>query len=247
MKHFHFDNKKYPLPESWKEVTLKQLVQIIKAEREEDNPLLKAARIVSILTGIKYETLEECESTLTLMLAGQLGFMEATPKGNIQHFKIGDDTYYVNSLRDSILKEFATFNKIEDDFTEKPEDAMALKLAVLCRKDGESFLEVEDLMDERAKLFETLDAETVFKINGFFLLRANLSKLSSVQYSLLVKEKEAKEQHLLKLISRSGDGSVKHNGWRVRLHKWILSMLGKLSTRSSTSNTKSIMRTRWTG
>lgn len=228
MKQFEFNDKKYSLPENWKEVSFKQLKEIMRAERVENNDALIAARIVSILSGLDYETMVNCESTLTLKLVGQLRFItERDVEGSIQHFKIGKDTFYVNTLADSVYKEFATFEVVDQKYPEDPEKAMSLKLAILCRKDGETFLEIENELEKRSEMFDELDAETVFKINGFFLLRRKLSQLSFQASSRLLKERQGLEQLLVKQLMRSSAGSPWLCKWLLRLHSWSLSMLSR--------------------
>lgn len=229
MLDFTFDDKKYQLPQSWSEVNLKQLQAWIKLSREELGDYERAGKAVSVFTGIDYDYLSQFDSKLVLTLMSHLGFLATEANVEpVQHFEIEGQTFYVNTLQDSIFKEFATFSKIDSDFKDKPEDAYSLKLAVLCRKQDESFLDVENILSERAELFSKLDAVTVLKVNAFFLTKLRLLSLNLNQFSELQKVIEGKEKELIQHLTINTAGFRWLTRWQVAFYMKIKSLLKRL-------------------
>ncbi|RNI30919.1 hypothetical protein EFA69_06410, partial [Rufibacter immobilis] len=173
MKEFELEGKKYSLPSTWSEVTYGKAKELQALDRAEDlSDYEKAARVVSILSGIGYDYLTSFKATLVFRLFHQLNFLEERETGVIEHFEFSGDTYYVNSLEDEIYKAFVMYHRIEKAFEERPEEIILYKMALLCRKSGET---VEDLdaqggkvLEARAKLFNELPASLVQKVDAFF-------------------------------------------------------------------------------
>lgn len=165
MKTIIIKDKKYNLPESWREVTFEQFIEIQKID-ENINELYKLAHIVSILTNIDYNVILNMPFSEFNKL--DLSWLNKIEKNEKNEWEIEGRIYKINSNLDAMtLSEFID----TQEFSKKIDDYPKL-LGVLLRPVGEPYN--SELVNERAELFKKrLNALDVYHITSFFLLGEN--------------------------------------------------------------------------
>ncbi|WP_299988693.1 hypothetical protein [uncultured Pontibacter sp.] len=239
MKTIKHNKASYTLPEGWSEVKFSQFKELMKLNQDELGQLERAVRIVSVFSGVAYDTLVDEDPALIFRILHELDFLDTGVENMepVMHFQLDGETYYVNDLENSAFREYVDFQTIEEKTKDKPEEGITWKLAILCRKQNEKPLKGK-ILEERASLFEKLDAETVLRINSFFLLKQRLYSEASLLYSNLEKEIKAKEEELRSLLTANGAGGRWLTKWRNRSLTFSLSMIRRLSTFWRSSNTR---------
>jgi hypothetical protein len=242
MINFELNGEIHQLPQSWGEISYRQAQQLVELDKLEIDLYERAARIVSIVTGIEYDYLVSFKNTLVFNLFHQLGFMEDRPAEPIQHFEYKGNTYYVNTLEDEIYKSFVIYHKIEKAFDEKPTDAVLYKMALLCRLMGETIDDLDrdngKILEMRAEMFRDLPADIVFKVDAFFLSIWIASEIIMSQYSEALLIQQETEKNFIAITTRNGTGKGRLIGWLKILQNLILSTTKKQARYSAGLNTK---------
>ena len=132
-----------------------------------------------------------------------MDFLNEPEKKDIKSFRFKNKTYYLPSSKvdyfgNEIKMAEATFGEVleamqvqelDKSFTDNKYKALPYQIAILCRPKGEAY--DDQKVAARAKLFQDLNMEIVWKI-AFFLMRRKLKSLkATLQY--LEKQKERVE------------------------------------------------------
>jgi len=236
MKKIKFNGEKFTLPESWSEISFQQLKQIkqLKADTTDYEYELK---ILSILTGIRYEDILLRPKAEVDAVINTMHFIDEDEAKAIQQFKIGSEVFHVSDFKEDVTDAFVTYKQYEQQYIKQPFEDIPFKLAIMCRKEGESYKDVEPILAERAAFFAAnIDALTVMRLNAFFLLRKKAFQLHSQAFlnlkTQVAKQKENLEQHFLK----DTVGWHRFSGWhKVMLLRFSLYLIRSFHYFSTTS------------
>lgn len=238
MKTFELNDTTYRLPETWAEVPYHQAKRLIALEREELDTYERAARIVSILSGIDFDHLTSFPATLAFQLFMQLSFIESEKVRPIQHFTFEGENFYARPMAEEDFLAFILYHKLEKAFESTPEETIRYKMALLCRRDGESVQELNKdggkLLEERAKRFDALPSDVVRGVDAFFLTLWAQYALTTQAYSEALTRREEAQRRLqatrerfTRIMTASGVGRVLPTAWRRRLHNYIMSITSR--------------------
>jgi len=193
MKTIEFKDKKYQVPESWDEVTLKQQIEVSKIAKNQKH--IQQIALVAGYTGIDIDVLKKTNIKELQPLFKKIEFVSSKiPDEPIERFTHNGVEYSVTpTLLRSEFQDFISLENIVKDFDEREYEALPIMIAILAKKDGES-LDDFDIM-ERSKAFEDLSISTANRLKVFFYLLVNQSLSSSEGYSSLnqVLQKRIKE------------------------------------------------------
>lgn len=210
------------IPDSWEKMTLKQLDGLMKLQKEAETngKILSSLDVLSLFTGKDREYLLSLPAEFISSLLARLVFLNTdihpTPKSEIT---INGETYRVNYTEKLTFGEYVDTNTI---MSEQPDNHAAI-LAILCRKEGETYDDtfVAEKMDERMEMFGNAPAKECMDIIAFFLtLSVNSGKCSEDYLT-------AAKSQIDQLLERTRN-SVKRGDGRRRSLLWRMKTLRKL-------------------
>jgi hypothetical protein len=246
------DNATYFLPESWEETTFNQYLEIVDAQNDAKlTEHEKAAKVVSILSRIPLETVNEAGIALVIELYKLIEFTTVAPVTTaISHVTINGTTYYAQEI--TKFGEFTTFGNIQARFQDNPLAGIPDILAILLRKGlpvtekapkqpfwkrlfgkeveaeqpellVESFSMEGYSIEKRAKLFANqLNPVQVMSLAAFFLNNGKASMLFTQFYSENQDIVTKLKKSLVAISAVNTDGKPLY-----RIYQKMLQKLGK--------------------
>lgn len=154
------NNENYYMPENWDEVSMRKGIELTKVSDE--NPLFRTAKIIQVLTGIKYDLI--MDMPIAEFNKIDLSWVDNQEIKKKNAFIIDNVTYVINTdLNSMSVGEFA-----DTQFFMTSIDTYDKLIAVLLRPKDEKYDSKK--VEERSKLFnENLSAGDLFSITNFFL------------------------------------------------------------------------------
>ena len=161
------DYGQWIVPESWNDITLKQMQEINKITKQgEDFNMYDCLYILCNKTKEEVEALPVpfFEEICNRMIFLKTSLPDVEPKPYVE---IDGQRYQVNIINDLTVGEYEAI----DTVLRTDEDNLATMLAVLCRKPDEKFDKTfqDKTFDERIKMFENTNILTVLPVITFFL------------------------------------------------------------------------------
>ena len=205
------DFGEWVVPTSWDDITLAQLMELDALN--ESAPSL--TKVVSVLTGKPLEVVEQLPLQFTNAILSQMEFIKERPDiAPSVSCVINGERFSVNVTEEMKLGEFVAVETVMS----ADKDDVAGVLAVVCRKDGESYTtEFENKrFEERKEMFLKASCMAVLPVVAFFLLRWELSENSFRRYSMLKQEALNLTQTCIDGLGSSTVGTGYLSRWRAR-------------------------------
>jgi len=247
MKTIQFLNKKYDIPESWDEVTLKMQMQVSTISHQEK--YIKTLGILAGYTGIPVEDLKTAKvNDLERVMKSMTFLQDAIPEEPVMEFSFNGHDYQVAT--NIIEQQFQDFVAIQTAISNNGETkwlATPYILAVMAKR-GEETLDDFDV-NARAKEFEDIPISIANGVAAFFLSNSKVSRsitmLSSpeVQKDILHAKVEELNLSLNKLKQQRG-GNILIRLWIMTSRRYIKSLRCQLE-KSFSSQPSNNSKKKW--
>ena len=241
MKNITLNNKKYNMPESWDDITVKDQIRIANIAQEYTG-LTAQLQLIAGYANIPVDEIKHTHISKLPTLVKHLEFIQEPLKDEpIEEFEFKGEKYHVmQTLIDGEFQDFISLESAIKNNEEKSYEAVPMMIAILAKKQGESLDDYD--IDERAKLFLDLPIKIANSISSFFLSFAMLSQ-SNTPTSLVEVEKKMNEEVLkrfeeLKNTTIPLDGLGWFGRLRVKMLRRYTKSLEK-NFRSSLTSTQS--------
>ena len=216
------DFKKYDLPHSWDDVTLKQFQELQKAYNDEKKEV-SIVDLISIMANKPKSEVQQLPTSFAELIMNELGFIMEEPKQqkSVPYIIIDGKKYVVNFLEKLKTGEWVDVNMVIKDDSKN----YAAMLAILCRLEGEKYDDdfIANKLEERTEMFLRQPITKILPIVAFFLELWLISRKNSQLYTQI----EDQLNNIQKNIETSTNvGAIKKRYliWRVRrLRKSLLS------------------------
>lgn len=197
MKKIKFKEVEYNVPESWNEVTLKQLIKVMDDAKEIKSEALKKIALLSGYANIPIEVIKHSTKNDIEKLAGYLSFLNSPlPDKPITEFEFKGHKYYVMpSLMKAEFQDFINLETALQNFKDENYKALPYVMAIVAKRENETLSDFD--LEERAKLFEELPLSIVEPIRVFFYQIGTLSQIHSASSSLKVIEAQINAKAIL--------------------------------------------------
>ena len=204
--------KEYEIPHKWEEVTFSKFLAFYKLtqsfkskeELEEEfkdkgdskelymslDTLKSNTKMVSFWTGISDDEVAMCDLDEVAKVLKDLTFLNEQYRPiHIDNFTFKDEKYYLpnENMNKSTFGEYVNAEQLELNNKELEAgrlEVMPEQVAILCKKEGESFVKDDDV-DKRAEMFKELDMATIWDVAFFLTKRESL-----LITSFLISQKE---------------------------------------------------------
>jgi oligoribonuclease (3'-5' exoribonuclease) len=212
--------KKIIIPESWSEVTISQLREIL--ELDTTNKMKYAIEVASILSDTDTETIRGLSATYLNEVNKSLGFINDLPKlGYSNNFTVDGQLYAVNDFKYFTLGQWIDIEMLGKDWKSNLHKILAVIYLPATEVKGKLIIEKYDgKIDDRAEVMDKMKVSEVYSASVFF---SNFGQELIVGSSLKAMNKEIKELKknlpLRKRIMNSGTG----------IKFWIGSQVNRLS------------------
>ena len=210
MKQISFINQDYNLPESWQDISLKNLL-LINQLKDEDKTW---SNIIEILTGIKKENLRNANVDDVEALKEMLLFTNELPEFKpIFNFEFDNKKWCLNEnifeLSYGQFEDCMTYEKqFEKDELKRITYIISVVLALESQQEYDS-----KLNEARAKLFEALPCTIAYGIANFFLSVHKLSIKNMNDY-LIQKEIQQNLKQVMPSSHDIGRDMLRHTLWQ---------------------------------
>ena len=220
MKEFKMNDKTVTMPESWLEVSWEKFYAFTKVVEKHNNKIEKYkeanpdddfefretlmqldynTEVLSFWSGVSVEDVSHWDMAEANDLMKTLAFINQkyTPI-DIKSFTVGDEKFYLpeDLMRKSSFGRYIEAEQLElqsNLIQEGQISYMPRQLAILCKKEDEDEKLNDDLIDQRAKMFEKLDMATIWDV-AFFLNKLEQGLMTSFLISKGVEMQKLQEQ-----------------------------------------------------
>lgn len=212
--------KKITIPESWSEVTISQLREILQLETT--NKMKYAIEVASILSDTDPETIRGLSATYLNEVNKSLSFIDELPKlGYSNNFTIDNQLYAVNDFKQFTLGQWIDIEMLGKDWKSNLHKILAVIYLPAKEVKGKLVIDKYDgIIDDRAEVMDKMKVSEVYSASVFF---SNFGQELTVASSLKAMNKQIKELRknlpLKKRIMSSGTG----------IKFWIGSQVNRLS------------------
>ena len=212
--------KKIIIPESWSEVTISQLREIL--DLDTTNKMKYAIEVASILSDTDTETIRGLSATYLNEVNKSLGFIHELPKlGYSNNFTVDGQLYAVNDFKYFTLGQWIDIEMLGKDWKSNLHKILAVIYLPATEVKGKLVIEKYDgKIDDRAEVMDKMKVSEVYSASVFF---SNFGQELIVGSSLKAMKTEIKELRknlpLRRRIMNSGIG----------IRSWIGSQVNRLS------------------
>lgn len=230
------DFKKYSLPKSWDEVTLKQFQELQRAYNDEKKEV-SIVDLISIMANKPKSEVQQLPTSFAELIMNELGFIMEQPKQqkSVPYIIIDGKKYVVNFLEKMKTGEWVDVNMVIKDDSKN----YASMLAILCRLEGETYDDdfIANKLEERTEMFLRQPITKILPIVAFFLKLWLVFRKNSQLYTSIEEQ--------LKLIQKNIENSTNVGAIRKRYLIWRVKRLRKslLSSNSTSQRHYSGLRT----
>jgi hypothetical protein len=215
-------SKKIIIPESWDEVTIGQLREILQLD--ESNKMKYAIEVASILSDTDTETIRNLDATYLNQINASLQFIDQLPKlGYSNNVTVEGQLYAITDFKYFTLGQWIDIEMLGKDWKSNLHKILAVMYLPAQEIKGKLVIDKYDgKIDERALIMDSLPVSQVYSASVFFSAFGT-ELLSS--FSLKTMEEEIailqKNLPLKKRIMNSGAGIKSWIGYLVnRLSIW---------------------------
>jgi hypothetical protein len=212
--------KKIIIPESWSEVTISQLREILQLDTT--NKMKYAIEVASILSDTDTETIRGLSATYLNEVNKSLGFINELPKlGYSNNFTVDGQLYAVNDFKYFTLGQWIDIEMLGKDWKSNLHKILAVIYLPATEVKGKLVIDKYDgKIDDRAEVMDKMKVSEVYSASVFF---SNFGQELIVGSSLKAMNKEIKElKKSLPLRKR-----IMSNGTGIKF--WIGSQVNRLS------------------
>lgn len=191
------------MPLSWEEITLETFQEISKLYDNEKKPTI--IDILSILTNIKKEELEQYPVEVLNTIIQQAQYIQSTPTNEVKNEIIIDgEKYFINYENELRFKEFVDSQTL----LEGNNRDYASLLGILCRKQGELYTDeyIAKEFDKRVEMFNKQPITNILPVVNFFLNYWVVLEKTSKESLTTIKEAASKYLDNIESSLRSGIG-----------------------------------------
>lgn len=191
------------MPLSWNEISLNMFQEISKLYDNEKKPTI--IDILSILTNIKKEELEQYPVEILNNIIQQAQYIQSTPTNEVKNEIIIDgEKYYINYENELRFKEFVDSQTL----LEGNNRDYASLLAILCRKQDELYTDeyIAKEFDKRVEMFNKQPITNILPVVNFFLNYWVVLEKTSKESLITIKEEANKYLDNIESSLRSGIG-----------------------------------------
>lgn len=191
------------MPLSWEEITLETFQEISKLYDNEKKPTI--IDILSILTNIKKEELEQYPVEVLNTIIQQAQYIQSTPTNEVKNEIIIDgEKYFINYENELRFKEFVDSQTL----LEGNNRDYASLLGILCRKQGELYTDeyIAKEFDKRVEMFNKQPITNILPVVNFFLNYWVVLEKTSKESLTTIKEAANKYLEHIGNFLRSGIG-----------------------------------------
>jgi len=212
--------KKIIIPESWSEVTISQLREILQLDTT--NKMKYAIEVASILSDTDTETIRGLSATYLNEVNKSLGFIHELPKlGYSNNFTVDGQLYAVNDFKYFTLGQWIDIEMLGKDWKSNLHKILAVIYLPATEVKGKLVIDKYDgKIDDRAEVMDKMKVSEVYSASVFF---SNFGQELIVGSSLKAMKTEIKELRknlpLRRRIMNSGIG----------IRSWIGSQVNRLS------------------
>ena len=162
------DYGQWNVPTDWSQITLLQFQELERYYSDKDKQF-DVRDVLHIFTNKTVDEINELPIEFVEILMNKLNFLQEKPKQQepSNKIKIGDDTYIINVMEQLKTGEYISV----DGILKADKYDYASVLAVLCRKEGETYdskFEAE-MFEKRKEMFERQPIMNIFPTIAFFL------------------------------------------------------------------------------
>lgn len=191
------------MPLGWHEITLEMFQEISKLYDNDKKTTI--TDILSVLTNIKKEELEQYPVEVMDVLISQVQYIQSTPTNEIKNEIIIDgEKYFINYENELRFKEFVDSQTL----LESNNRDYASLLAILCRKQGEMYTDdyIAKEFDKRVEMFNKQPITNILPVVNFFLNYWVVLEKTSKESLTTIKEAASKYLEHIENSVRSGLG-----------------------------------------
>lgn len=191
------------MPLSWNEISLNMFQEISKLYDNEKKPTI--IDILSILTNIKKEELEQYPVEVLNTIIQQAQYIQSTPTNEVKNEIIIDgEKYFINYENELRFKEFVDSQTL----LEGNNRDYASLLGILCRKQGEMYTDdyIAKEFDKRVEMFNKQPITNILPVVNFFLNYWVVLEKTSKESLTTIKEEANKYLEHIESSLRSGIG-----------------------------------------
>lgn len=201
------------MPLGWHEITLEKFQEISKLYDNDKKTTI--TDILSVLTNIKKEELEQYPVEVMDVLISQVQYIQSTPTNEIKNEIIIDgEKYFINYENELRFKEFVDAQTL----IESNNRDYASLLAILCRKQGEMYTDdyIAKEFDKRVEMFNKQPITNILPVVNFFLNYWVVLEKTSKESLTTIKEAASKYLEHLENSLRSGVGKKFSLSFRMK-------------------------------
>jgi hypothetical protein len=212
--------KKITIPESWSEVKVSQLREILQLDST--NKMKYAIDVASILSDTDSEVIRNLDAQHLSSVTSALNFVDELPKlGYKNHFTIDGQLYAINDFKYFTLGQWIDIEMLGKDWKENLHKILAVMYLPATEVKGKLLIDKYDgKIDDRALVMDKLPVSDVYSASVFF---STFGQELIVGSSLKAMNKEiailSKNLPLRKRIMNNGVG----------IKSWIGSQVNRLS------------------
>lgn len=230
MTKIEFDNKKFLIPEGWKDIRLSDYEKwhLAKPETKTDY-----VRYVADVCRLEADMLLEAPAQLFTIVSETISFVFETDFEPVNHVEIDGERYSLSFSEKLTLGEWVDAEAVlESDSPNK----LSELLAILCRPIGEKYN--PDMVEKRKEMFMEATCDKVLPLVSFFLFRKKRSGEILSHYSTVMGQ-AAQFLKDTKTFVQNGDGIKRLPIWqRIRYTYLIRSLEKQLAKCSDFSSTR---------
>jgi len=227
MKTIQFLNKKYIIPESWDDVTLKMQMEVSSVAAQQT--YVKTLGILAGYTGIPVEELKTAKiSDLERVMKSMTFLQTPIPEAPVFNFNFNGKNYVVQeNILEQQFQDYVAIQTAIGEYGENKWMVTPYILAIMCKHDKETLDDFD--INTRAKEFEELPISIANGISTFFLSNLTVSKsimmfsLPEVQESI-IQSKINELKHSVEQLRKQRGGNLLIRLWTMILRKYIKSL-----------------------
>lgn len=227
MIKIEFDNKKFLIPEGWKDIRLNDYEKwhLAKPETKTDY-----VRYVADVCKLDADMLLDAPVQLFTVVSEAINFVFKTDFEPVNHVEIDGKNYFISFSEKLTLGEWVDVEAVlESDSPNK----LSELLAILCRPIGERYN--PDEVGKRKEMFMNTTCDKVLPLVSFFLLRKKRLDEILSHYSTVV-DQAAQYLKDTKAFAQNGDGIKQLPIWQRIRYTYLTKSLEKQLSKFSDSS-----------
>lgn len=217
MKTITFNHKKYDVPTTWRDVTLRMQLEVSKIESTQAH--VKTIAVIAAYTGIPILDLRNAKVEQLAEIMSVLAFID-TPINTKPVFNFMYKGHEYNVMESLINNQFQDYVACQTAISEYDKDMwkqLSYLAAILAKRNGETLDSFD--VNERAEYMMDLDVNTCNGIAAFFL--SNQKALDFISQWSSPQTVEVGLENKLRELENTLNQLQKHRGKNLLIRLWI--------------------------